>query len=91
MSDRIFSFLTEREFLQFLLEMISDKIGWDWMDCDYVELLNELWNRNPVLFKQYVESSEFFDILKIALNRDYKKPFQDRCQLENIIKIKKIS
>ncbi|GFU52703.1 uncharacterized protein NPIL_453791 [Nephila pilipes] len=89
MTDRIFSLLTEKEFRQLVLVVICDKIAWDWMDWDYVELLNELWNRSPVHFKQYVESSEFFDILKMALNHDYKKPFRDRCQLKNIKKIEK--
>ncbi|GFU16429.1 hypothetical protein NPIL_112011 [Nephila pilipes] len=89
MTERIFSLLTEKEFRQLVLLVICDKIAWDWMDWDYVELLNELWNRSPVHFKQYVESSEFFDILKMALNHDYKKPFRDRCPLENIKKIEK--
>ncbi|GFT47884.1 uncharacterized protein NPIL_682801 [Nephila pilipes] len=88
MSDHIFSILTEREFLQFLLGVICHKIGWDWMDWDYVELLNELWKKCPVHFKQYVESSEISDILKMTLNHDYKKPFRDRFPLENILTIK---
>ncbi|GFU20472.1 uncharacterized protein NPIL_88921 [Nephila pilipes] len=90
MTDRILSLLTKKEFREFLLNVICDKIAWDWMDCDYVELLNELWNKSPVHFKQHVESSEFFDILKKALNHDYKKPFEDQCPWENIFKIEKI-
>ncbi|GFT34324.1 uncharacterized protein NPIL_85101 [Nephila pilipes] len=87
MSDHIFSFLNERQFLEFLIEVVYYKIGFDWMDCDYVELLNELWKKCPVHFKQYVENSKFFDILKMALNHDYKKPFHDECPWENIFDI----
>ncbi|GFS70175.1 uncharacterized protein NPIL_137221 [Nephila pilipes] len=87
MSDHIFSFLNERQFLQFLIEVVYYKIGFDWMDCDYVELLNELWKKCPVHFKQYVESSEFFDILKMALNHDYKEPFHNQCPWEYIYDI----
>ncbi|GFT94832.1 hypothetical protein NPIL_495511 [Nephila pilipes] len=76
MTDCIFSLLTEREFLQFLHEVICYKVKRDWMDWDYVELLNELWKRSPEHFKQHVESSELLDILKMALNHDYKKPFR---------------
>ncbi|GFT10373.1 hypothetical protein NPIL_578511 [Nephila pilipes] len=79
MTDRIFSLLNEKEFLQFLLQVTCSKIKWDWKDCDYVELLNELWNRSPDHFKKHVESSEFFDVLIMALNHDYKKPFRDLC------------
>ncbi|GFS41143.1 uncharacterized protein NPIL_381401 [Nephila pilipes] len=75
MTDCIFLLLTEIEFLQFLHEVVYYKVNQDWMDWDYVELLNELWNRSPEHFKQHVESS---DILKMALNHDYKKPFRDQ-------------
>ncbi|GFU62423.1 uncharacterized protein NPIL_588651 [Nephila pilipes] len=85
MADRIFSLLNEQEFLEFLLEVICFKMYFAWMDCNYVELLNELWNRSPDYFKQYIATSEFFDILKMALNHDYKKPFQDRCPLVEIV------
>ncbi|GFT03761.1 uncharacterized protein NPIL_644851 [Nephila pilipes] len=80
-TERIFSLLSEKEFLHLLLEVICEKIGRDWKDCDYVELLNGLWKRCPFSFKQYVENSEFSDILNKALKHDCDKPFREQLSL----------
>ncbi|GFT12610.1 uncharacterized protein NPIL_356721 [Nephila pilipes] len=77
MTDRIFPLLTKKEFRQFVLEVICDKIARNWRDYDYGELLKEVWNKSPVHFKEYVESFEFFGTQKMALNLDYENPFRD--------------
>ncbi|GFT10596.1 hypothetical protein NPIL_4601 [Nephila pilipes] len=69
MTKRIFSLLSEKEFLHILLEVICEKIDWDLIDWDYAKLLNELWNTSPDGFKEYVESLFSSDVLKETLYR----------------------
>ncbi|GFT26108.1 uncharacterized protein NPIL_570701 [Nephila pilipes] len=82
MADRIFEYLTEEDFLSFLHYVIFGKVSNDLNDYDYVELLQDLWKRCPNEIKQYVEGSDSFEILKIALVHDYSEPFEKRCRRE---------
>ncbi|GFT10593.1 hypothetical protein NPIL_4581 [Nephila pilipes] len=65
----IVSLLSEKEFLHILLDVISEKIDRDLIDCDYAKLLNELWYTSPDGFKEYVESSFSSNVVKEALYR----------------------
>ncbi|GFU25226.1 uncharacterized protein NPIL_675751 [Nephila pilipes] len=75
--DRIFTYVSEKEFLNFLLYVVISKIKNECHDYDYVELLKKLWNECPVNFKNFAEYSKYFDFLDKALNHDYSSPFKE--------------
>ncbi|GFS41145.1 hypothetical protein NPIL_381411 [Nephila pilipes] len=82
MVDRIFTYLSEKDFLNVLHEMICEKIRWKRNNYDYVNLQRKLWDRSPDSHKKHVESSKFFHCLKMALAYDYKTPFLEKCPYE---------
>ncbi|GFS37952.1 uncharacterized protein NPIL_648111 [Nephila pilipes] len=83
MVDCIFTYLSEKDFVNVLHEMICEHIIFKTNDYDYVKLLRDLWDRSPDSYKEYVESSEFFHLLKMALEFDYKTPFLEKCPCES--------
>ncbi|GFU47510.1 uncharacterized protein NPIL_296871 [Nephila pilipes] len=75
--DRIFTYVSKEDFLNFLLYVVISRIKNECHDYDYVELLKQFWNECPVDFKKYAENSKYFNFLDKALNHDYSSPFKE--------------
>lgn len=67
MADHLWSYLTEKNFLDVLFIIVNEKINKKWKDFNYFQLIAEFWHRSPDKFKEYVAKSKFFPCFKIYL------------------------
>ncbi|GFQ65974.1 uncharacterized protein TNCT_116671 [Trichonephila clavata] len=79
----IWPYMSIENYTNILYFIIYERIMIGWKDCDYVDLLKELWRQTPNNFKELVKNYEIYRILLLILSYELENSFPNKAILEN--------